>query len=417
MLVTSAIFVFQIKQVKATGKTSGEWWNNDWIYRKLITINSSQVDSTLYNFPVLINLESDSDLVAHAQPDGDDIAFVLDSDNTQLNHEIETFNATTGELICWVNVTSLSNTVDTMLWMYYGNPSAANQQNPCSTWDSNYVGVWHMNQIPGNGEMFYDSTCWNNDGTMSDSNNNSIQVAGTAGYAVDFNGDADYLTVIDDTELQVTCYFTLEIWFNKDSWSTKARPFSYWHSSLDKGWLTQYDTDRTPKLYVGDGSVDTFDPTLTMPTAGNWGYSAFSFNNKAITGYVNKDCQTDTLSYCSTSHNNNLFIARSYTSTDYFAGSIDEVRYSNIARDQSWINATYDTIANPSSFFSVGSEEMQSNIKVSDPYPADGAIDVELTPIMSINVNHSSGNGTMLDHGMLLEPIIMSSMEHIIKLT
>jgi len=48
--------------------------------------------------------------------------------------------------------------------MYYGNTSAASQQNATSTWDSNYQGVWHL----GNGTTLSaaDST-GNNNGTAS----------------------------------------------------------------------------------------------------------------------------------------------------------------------------------------------------------------------------------------------------------
>ena len=31
-----------------------------------------------------------------------------------------------------------------MIYVYYGNGAAANQQNPAGVWDSNYEGVWHF---------------------------------------------------------------------------------------------------------------------------------------------------------------------------------------------------------------------------------------------------------------------------------
>ena len=105
------------------------WWNSNWNYRKLITVNSSQVDDDFINFPMLVNI-TDADLRDDAQDDGDDIAFVLYSDNTtQLNHEIELFNDTTGELITWVNITSLSKSSDTKIWMYYNNSACSSQEN------------------------------------------------------------------------------------------------------------------------------------------------------------------------------------------------------------------------------------------------------------------------------------------------
>ncbi|GAF91701.1 unnamed protein product, partial [marine sediment metagenome] len=50
-----------------------DWYNADWFYRKEITIDNTQVigASDHSNFPVLVNLSSDTDLAADAQPDFD----------------------------------------------------------------------------------------------------------------------------------------------------------------------------------------------------------------------------------------------------------------------------------------------------------------------------------------------------------
>ena len=63
---------------------------------------------------------------------------------TKLAHEIETYNGAPGQLIAWVQVPSLSPATNTVLYMYYGNAAAANQQNPTGVWDSHYEGVWHL---------------------------------------------------------------------------------------------------------------------------------------------------------------------------------------------------------------------------------------------------------------------------------
>jgi hypothetical protein len=52
--------------------SDADWYNANWTYRKPITIDHDKVNSALSNFPVLINLTSDSDLAADAQNDGDD---------------------------------------------------------------------------------------------------------------------------------------------------------------------------------------------------------------------------------------------------------------------------------------------------------------------------------------------------------
>ena len=41
------------------------WWNSSFYYRKLITINHSQVDEDLANFPILVYRFKDTDLNLH----------------------------------------------------------------------------------------------------------------------------------------------------------------------------------------------------------------------------------------------------------------------------------------------------------------------------------------------------------------
>ena len=141
--------------------TSFDPFGEDWLYRKEITINHTFVDDDLHNFPVLINT-IDTDLRDKAQDDGDDILFMDDIGiANQLNHEIEFYNNISGELVAWVNITTISSSVDTSLYMYYGNQLCNNQQNIEDTWDSGFNWVLHFNE--GGTGMRYDSTNWSRD--------------------------------------------------------------------------------------------------------------------------------------------------------------------------------------------------------------------------------------------------------------
>ena len=144
--------------------SSSNWYNTSWAYRKQITFtsDSAKIPSTQSYFPVLIEL-SDSDLAADAQDDGDDILFTSSDGTTQLDHEIEEFDGSTGELVAWVEVPSLST--GTMLHMYYGNATCGSQQNPTGVWDSNFKGVWHLKETTGGTDAIRDSTSNDNDGT------------------------------------------------------------------------------------------------------------------------------------------------------------------------------------------------------------------------------------------------------------
>ena len=102
-------------------------FDEGWQYRKEITIDATKVTANLTNFPVLIAI-TDTNLASDAQPDGDDILFTGADGATQLDHEIESYTDSTGDLVTWVEVPSLSSSTDTIIYMYYGNSGASNQR-------------------------------------------------------------------------------------------------------------------------------------------------------------------------------------------------------------------------------------------------------------------------------------------------
>ena len=76
----------------------------------------------------MINLTSDTELAASARNDGFDISFTASNGITQLSHQIERFDGTTGELVAWVKVPNVSSAVNTDIYLYYGYPTATNQE-------------------------------------------------------------------------------------------------------------------------------------------------------------------------------------------------------------------------------------------------------------------------------------------------
>jgi hypothetical protein len=94
------------------------WYNSQWQFRKEITINNAEVNGTLYNFPVLINIY-DQGLLNNAQSSGSDIVFTACDGKTPLNYEIEKYNA--GSLQAWVEIPALYSSPNDVIYMYYGN--------------------------------------------------------------------------------------------------------------------------------------------------------------------------------------------------------------------------------------------------------------------------------------------------------
>jgi len=197
------------------------WYNTSWDYRKSITIDHDQVSGSgsHTDFPVLVSI-TDTNLRDNAQSDGDDILFISNN-NAKLSHEIESYNSSTGALVAWVKVPSLSTSGDTVLYMYYGNSGAANQQDVTNVWDSNYVAVYHLNQATGGSNAIKDST--SNANHMTDNNGPTLGATGRIGNAISFDGVNDFLSESGDASLRITGDLTVEFWANPEG--SSSSPF------------------------------------------------------------------------------------------------------------------------------------------------------------------------------------------------
>jgi len=144
----------------ATLLPAAAWYSTGWANRKPVAVNPSKVNTAthstapLTNFPVLIGV-TDPDLIYTgnggkvANIRGNDITFTAIDGVTPVNYEIEYYNPSTGQLIAWVKLPSLSPTASTVIYEYFGNPSATAPASSLAqgAWDSNFMGVWHLGQI------------------------------------------------------------------------------------------------------------------------------------------------------------------------------------------------------------------------------------------------------------------------------
>ena len=372
------------------------WYNSSWLYRKKIIIDADEVDANLTNFPVLVNV-TDNDLSDKAQSDADDILFTSGNGTTKLSHEIESFTSGTGEFVAWVKVPTLSSTQNTVLYMYYGNATAANQEDYENVWDSNYALVYHMSENPnstsdgdcgGGTKEICDSTSNNNDGddALLDT---ADQVDGPINGNINFDvgSGIEAISVADSTSLDMPNSFTIGVWFSVDSQPADN------HSREIIGKTTDMiaDTSGTQINYIltydrglGGGSPYTlgftfensshtkydlaYDTTLTL---GETYYVVAVFDNPANDQfiYVNGAEADSNLSVFGTPYTNSADVGIGISNVgnpstsieEDFDGEIDEVRISNIPRSADWIAAEYSNQSAPSEFMKYESEETVPN--------------------------------------------------------
>ena len=120
-------------------------------------------------------------MFSRAKTNGNDILFTASDGVTKLPHEIERYDSAGQVLEAWVNVPTLSATGTATIFMYYGNPSAASQQNAAAVWDSNEQMVLHLKEQATAGQntaIYYDSTANGTNASQTGVGSVTGQVAG-----------------------------------------------------------------------------------------------------------------------------------------------------------------------------------------------------------------------------------------------
>jgi ketosteroid isomerase-like protein len=360
----------------------GSWWDLGWAYRKSVTIDHTKVAGSLSSFPVLVSI-TDSDLASKAQVDGDDIVFT-DEYAGKLNHEIEYYNSSSGRLVAWVNMPSLSSVNDTKMYMYYGNSTAANQQNVHNTWDSNYVLVEHLHETSG---TVIDSSSGGNNGTAM--NGVSRDVPGKINGADQLDGVNDYVEVADASNLEGMSALTLEVWLKQSTYHNNgimnkggAGGVSY----LLQGWSD------SALYFAVDGQTNRAVAPVGSYPLNEWYHLTGVCTGTQLLIYVNsveKASSSKTASVPSDAYP--LQVGQNGVGT-YFSGSVDEVRISKIARSSAWIATEYNNQNNPATFYSVGVEETPpTDIVISNETPQDGAVNILLNPTLRAHLANYQG--------------------------
>jgi hypothetical protein len=405
-------------RIKTTQKSSGiqfkqsayvvpGWADTRFNFRKNITIDATKVTADLTNFPVLIDLY-DSDLPNDAQASGNDIFFTNSSSHI-LDHEIElydrVYNSTHAHLVAWVKM-NLTSSLDTLISMYYGNPTIGNQERPANVWQS-YSGIWHLSEL-GAGTR-YDSTSNNNDGTPTDYDNDEA-ITGIIAGADDFDGTDDHVVISDPGIGSVFDFntgenITISAWIRPESFPEQ------WNTFLTKG--------STPSAFANfgcqvvdddldgvDGRLDFFyrDSTDTswneyqtnadVILTNNWYHVVFTYTfgtGSSLKIFVNG---TEIVgSWVSRDGNDNPLVSNAelwlgaddnapYGSpNELFDGIIDEVRISNLARSTEWINTEYANQQDPNSFYSIGTKESSPDYWAYDSYKYRKQITIDATKV------------------------------------
>ncbi|MBW2971001.1 DUF2341 domain-containing protein [Candidatus Woesearchaeota archaeon] len=329
---------------------SGEnWWDEDWEKRIKLTFSYNQRDQELDDFPVLVMLNSSRIDYADFQPNGIDIRFVDNDNTTELSYHIENFTKS-GNSWIWVKVPNIpASRDDDYIWMYYQNKTGVpDVQDKAGTYDSNFIGVWHLNEgMAGksNPDVYKDSTANNIHGG---DNVSDVGKEGVIGYG-------QQLTALTDDNIGMEYAipngpFTLEVWFYPTVIEDVVRVI------FDKNWAKSYMRLQNNQLTFraqNDLGVGFSRSCWEINSADQWYYASGVINEAPnwLRIYLNGD-ETSCNGEITYSGTVDFTPGPEITFGDYFwgrgnypwNGSLDEIRMSKVARQPHWLAASYYTM-------------------------------------------------------------------------
>ena len=365
---------------------TADWYNNSWEQRKKITTTlNTEINSDLTDFPTLISF-THSDLTQATESDGTDIVFTASDGTTELAYEIERFDQSTGEVIAWVKIPTVSASENTDIYIYYKGTATSSSS---SVWDSSYKLVWHLNQTStGTVDEFTDVSDTGNDGTgggtgdmTQDANRQPTRVEAKIGYGQSFDGPTssngngndgtgDFIWSQDVSEWPgnnggaTDNDLTVEFWAKVDdghSDESNMDFFGYFAAGKDNDLalfkVASLNLVRAGTLLDSDVDATTSDWTHLMIVFDPGGISkiyqdgelaeqgdeASGTNGPRHEGEFVLGGEIDKSGGCCVVNNE-------------LQGDLDEFRVSNVVRSADWAAASHANQNDPSSFLIIGPE-------------------------------------------------------------
>ena len=338
-------------------------WLTGWSKRQSITVNSNGVglSGNLTDFAIAVNVPSaNTAFWAGVKTDGTDVRFTSADGTTLLKFEIESFDNTGDDAWYHVKVPTVDATTDTVIYLYYVNAGATSGEDINNTWESGFLGVYHLNQDKAAG-AFDDSTVNGNDGTNGTTTDGLGQVDrcrvfdGT--YDGTLKGIAVNSVIPDDPTL-----FTLSMWAKESAGSSVL--FGHRSEATRLIQLTAASSSEI-RFQMRSSGNSLKAVAQTGLTVSNWNHYVITFDkagnsfklycNGALSGtdVTNFGSETFTSTYTT--------LGQYYTGTVWSTnlnGSEDEVKFSNIVRSADWVIAEYQS--GIGTWLTFGTEEANS---------------------------------------------------------
>ncbi|OHX38126.1 flagellar motor protein MotA [Methylomonas sp. LWB] len=164
------------------------WWNDDWGYRKKITLDAKQLQQEGVKpagealIPVRLHT-GNFGFFTDLGENGKDVRFIAGDDKTPLKFFIEKIDAVNEMALIWVKLPKdIANADEPAIWMYYGNPKAVDGQDGVGLFDVAQGLAFHFEA-----DAVKDATAY---ASQPSSAGSSRIEGGAIGDAAGFNGGA-----------------------------------------------------------------------------------------------------------------------------------------------------------------------------------------------------------------------------------
>ena len=412
---TSVICFAALIYLLYSAPANAQAWPNGYSTRRTITINHSKVSNTdQTNFPVLISgtyadLASTSNGGSVTNTSGYDIVFASDPAGANpLAFEQDGYNGATGQIAYWVKIPVLSASVDTVIFMFYGNAAVTTDTSTkTAVWDSNFVGVWHL----PNGAVLSANDSTSN-GHNATALNGTSAAAGEVGGAAAFNGTTNTIAIDSSSDFNFTSSpYTIEFWMNPATLGSNNGGVPISRGQYQRfGWYVFID-NTNGNLYFATNTSGAQHALISTGAVGlsSWQHFVFVRDPSASAGgYIYKNgasrAISGSLSNAASDTTDGLSIGSLNGATNFANGTLDEVRISKIVRSADWVATEYNNESSPSTFFSTTAATQASSTA---PVITSGVLSystgVSIT-LSGVNFGAGQGSSTLICNGATLVP-------------
>jgi biopolymer transport protein ExbB len=331
-----ALIVLSFCAAGAAWSQGKAWWNDDWPYRKEVTVDASAAAANIAgaadDVPVLVRLSlANFQYFNNLKPDGSDLRVVADDDATPLKFHIEHFDPQAQIALLWVQLPKLSGGGKTSFYLYYGNANASSASDPAGTYDSHQVLVYHFGPPKGSPQ---DATHYKSDPTTF---NATVNPASLIGAGASFSG-SQAISVPATGALHLTAAqgYTVSAWVRFTAAETSADVAQL--SGSGKQLILGVSATQAFARYQDGPATPVSIQQAGQLTTGDWHHLAVTLNSGQLTLYVDGS-QAGQAAARAADIAGTLTVGGSADGNSYFTGDMDELEVSDIARSGDWIKA------------------------------------------------------------------------------